>query len=323
MDIIINSLHPLSVIALAVMIVSLLIAYLKKTMITYAIIIANIIVFVFTILSSVVIEDLGFRPIYLSVSNIPQLYTLFSSMFLHGGFAHIFGNMLVFFFMGMAFEQRIGRKNFLMIYLVTGVCGALAHSMIDLNSSVPLVGASGAIFGILGSFAFLYPYDEVVMPIPIGIMIITKIKVIYAAAIFAGMETIIVWWESTQGVQSSTAHFAHVGGLVSGVIIAGLLFRRQKKKGETIQQPVQKRLRYDSFQPEKPSPVNYEELQKLAQTTELKEMLEKIKQETVPQVRDIWLEHFLEKTVCPKCGKPLQHIHKKIWCDHCGFKTKF
>ena len=87
---------------------------------------------------------------------------------------------MVFFFVGMAFEQRIGWKKFLTIYLLTGVCGALTHSLLNLGSGIVLIGASGAIFGILGAFAFSYPRDEVVMPIPLGIiMVFRRIKKVF------------------------------------------------------------------------------------------------------------------------------------------------
>jgi len=193
----------LSIVAISIMIIALVIAYFKKIMMTYALIFANVIVFIITFIFDPVIYQLGFSPSYLSVEGIPKLYTLFTSMFIHGGILHIFGNMLVFFFMGIAFEDRIGWKKFLIIYLLAGVCGTLTHSALNLGSNVILVGASGAIFGILGAFAFSYPRDEVVMPIPlIFIMIFRRIKVMYAAIIFGLMETAFAYF----GTQDGTAH---------------------------------------------------------------------------------------------------------------------
>ena len=111
MDIVILPISLVSIIAICVIIGTLVIAYAKKLLITYALIFANFIVFVISAIFPEVIYDLGFRPIYLSPEFIPQLYTLFTSMFIHGGFLHIIGNMMVFFFVGMAFEQRIGWKK--------------------------------------------------------------------------------------------------------------------------------------------------------------------------------------------------------------------
>ena len=316
MDIVILPIELISILAICIMIGTLFIAYAKKLLMTYALIFANFIVFVMSVIFLDVIYDLGFRPIYLSLEFLPQLYTLFTSMFIHGGFLHIIGNMMVFFFVGMAFEQRVGWKKFLTIYLLTGVCGALTHSLLNLGSGSVLIGASGAIFGIMGAFAFSYPRDEVVMPIPLGIiMILRRIKVIYAVLIFAVLETVIVMFD----VQDTTAHFAHIGGLVSGVVLAALLIRNKgiekKAPSETMY--------YDSYSPQKQRKIDFSNLKKLATTHEFKEMLQRIEHETVPQVRDVWLEHFLEKTRCPKCKKTLNHFDGKIWCEDCGFKTDY
>jgi membrane associated rhomboid family serine protease len=314
----------ISLIAIAIMVGGIIISYFKKRMITYALIITNFIVFVISFFfRGPIIQELGFRPIYLTFELFPQIYTLFTSMFVHSGFLHIFGNMLVFFFIGMAFEQRIGWKKFLIIYLLTGICGSLTHSFLNLGSNIPLVGASGAIFGIMGAFAFSYPNDEVIMPIPLGfIMIFRRIKVVYAVLIFAGIETVITWWESYTGTMSSTAHFAHIGGLISGVIIASLLLRgkfsdpsssygsNQQSYTVNVRQQVQK-------------PYDFAKLAPLATTPELEQLLNRIKNETVPQVQDVWMEHFIEKAQCPTCQGKLKHFNRKIWCDTCDFSIKY
>ncbi len=306
-----------SLVCIGIMIGAIAVARFKKVMVTYSLIIANFIIFVITIIYPFVIYEIGFRPIYLTVEYFPQLYTLFTSMFLHGGFAHILGNMIVFLFMGIAFEQRIGMKNFLVIYLVTGVCGALTHSFLNLGSATVLIGASGAIFGILGAFAYSYPRDEVVMPIPLGIvMIFRRIKVMYAAILFAVLETVIVLY----GTQDTTAHFAHIGGLLSGVILAAILVGKQ---GEKTKQYAATAVYSDPSLVPKKKKINYSTLRKLAITPELRETLNRIENETVLQVRDIWLEHFLEKTTCPICSKPLSHSSRKIWCEDDHIKMEY
>ena len=180
--------------------------------------------------------------------------------------------------------------------------------------SIPLIGASGAIFGIMGAFAYSYPRDEVVMPIPLMvIMIIRRVKVMYVVILFAVIETIIVMVD----VQDTTAHFAHIGGLLSGFVLAALLIRKKThtKKGETIY--------YDSYSAQRSKGINISNLRILADTPELKEILTKIENETVPQVQNIWLSHFLEQIKCPKCQHSLNFSDRKIWCDHCDFKTKY
>jgi len=356
MDVIINTyLTNISFICIFIMIISLIVAVIKKTMITYAIIISNAIILGISLFfeneilgttyvllgqNKIIIDiaGLGFRPFYLSAEYFYMNYTIFTSMFVHADPIHLFGNMLVFFFMGIAFEQRIGWKKFLVIYLITGICAALTQSFINLASApqfasenfkslieyqktqavanagaIPLVGASGAIFGILGAFAFSYPRDEVVMPIPLGIMLIMKIKVMYAAILFAVVETVIVFISPLD----FTAHYAHLGGLLSGFVLAALLIRKNThtKKGKTIY--------YDEKEQQIIKDIDYDSLEKLADTPKLKEILNKIKNENVPQVQKIWLNHFLDKVKCPKCQSGLNYDNSKIWCKKCGFKSKY
>lgn len=309
-----------SIIAIAVMIGGIVASYIKKWMMTYALIITNFIVFVITLLfQTTIINQLGFRPIYLTVELFPQMYTLFTSMFVHSGFLHIFGNMLIFFFIGMAFEQRIGWSRFLIIYLVTGVCGALSHSIFNLGSITPLVGASGAIFGIMGAFAFSYPNDEVVMPIPLGfIMVFRRIRVVYAVLIFAAIETVIV----LVGTQSNTAHIAHIGGLVSGVVVAALLINRGTTSSSSSYSSRSQPYTINVTQQTR-KPYDFSTLSTLATTPDLQQLLHKVKVETVPQVQDVWLEHFIEKASCPVCNHQLKHFNRKIWCDNCNYSTTY
>lgn len=306
----------LSWVAIAIIIVSLAVAWARKISLTYALIISNFLVFAITLFNPDVIGQLGFQPRFLQLSYLPQLYTLFTSMFIHENIIHILGNMLVFFFMGVAFEERIGRRKFLLIYLVTGVVGALTFVVLPLDSPVSsdtvLIGASGAIFGILGGFAYAYPWDEIVMPVPIGIMIIMRIKVLYAAIIFALFETVLV----VLSPGGSTAHSAHFGGLISGIVLAAVLVHGSK---EHLKKPMQ---RNPYGERESPGSVNLGALRPLATTPELSSMLDRISREDVPQVRDLWLDHFFEKARCPVCGKPLQHEGRRVWCYEGHFQAE-
>ena len=319
-------LSPISIIAIAVMIGGIIVSYFKKAMMTYALIITNFIVFVISLaFQTTIIFELGFRPIYLTPELFPQIYTLFTSMFVHSGFLHIFGNMLIFFFIGMAFEQRIGWNKFLIIYLITGVGGALTHSFINLGSTIPLVGASGAIFGIMGAFAYSYPTDEVVMPIPLGfIMIFRRIKVVYAVLIFAAIETVIAWYENISGSMSSTAHLAHIGGLLTGVVLAALLLGRQSSKPDISYSYSSGSQPYTiNVQQQPRRPYDFSKLAPLANTPYLQQLLNKVQVETVAQVQDVWMDHFIEKASCPVCNHQLKHFNRKIWCDHCDYSTTY
>ncbi|HEC81230.1 MAG TPA: rhomboid family intramembrane serine protease [Thermoplasmatales archaeon] len=290
-----------SIVAICIMVGVLLFAYLKKVAITFALIIANLFVFfISSIYTHEILVELGFSPMYLSEGYISNLFTLFTSMFVHAGYLHILGNMLVLFFIGMAFEQRVGRKRFLIIYLTTGICGAITFSIVNWGSPTLLVGASGAIFGILGAFAAAYPRDEVVMPIPVGIMFITRMRVVTAAIIFALFETLLVFLSPY--MQDNTAHFAHLGGLVSGMILAMLMIKNRGLYTETSKG------------------WNTGVLEEFAQTPEQFEILEKIKNERIPEVRRLWLNKFMETARCPKCGKPLLFTKNGVICKNCGFR---
>lgn len=329
MDIVLLPQHWSAILAICIMIGAIAIIYLKKMMATQILIITNVIIFVITLIyyretiyglseSNFLYAGLGFRASYLTPENIPQTYTLFTCMFTHGGFMHLFGNMFVFLFVGSAFEQRIGAKNFLIIYFLTGICGALTFAVLNIGSTVPLIGASGALFGIMGAFAFSFPRDEVLMPIPVGIMLIRRIKVMYAVILFAVIETVIVIYETQAGIQSGTAHFAHFGGLISGGILGYIVIRKRKthsKEGKTIY--------YDSYAANKPRKIDFSKLESLATTPELRNILEKIRNEDIPHAREIWIEHFVEKARCPKCQSSLIHFDGKISCENCGFKTRY
>ena len=126
--------HWSAILAISLMIGALVVGVIRKLYMTYVLIVSNIVIFILTYIyydqivfgaenGFIAYAGLGFRAIYLTPEYFPQIYTLFTSMFIHGGFAHIFGNMIIFFFIGLPFEQRVGWKKFLIIYLLTGICG--------------------------------------------------------------------------------------------------------------------------------------------------------------------------------------------------------
>jgi hypothetical protein len=153
------------------------------------------------------------------------------------------------------------------------------------------------------------------MPIPLPIMFIMRIKVIYATILFAILETLVVVFS----VQDNTAHFAHLGGLVAGVLLAAVLIG---KKAETVKRNNSAgSTRYMQIQ--KTDAINFSHLAPLVKTPELKKIYTHIEKENVLQVRDMWLDHFLEKVTCPVCNKPLHHFERKIWCEQNHFQTEY
>ena len=154
-------------------------------------------------------------------SPIPTWATIFSSMFIHGGALHFAGNMMFLWVFGDNVEDWLGHIKYLVFYLVAGVAATLSQWVIDPNSQAPLIGASGAISGVMGAYMLLYPFNRIN-----ALIIFYFITVIRLPAVaLLGLWFI---WQLIQGVgslaipdQVSVAFFAHVGGFVSGVVLAG------------------------------------------------------------------------------------------------------
>ena len=281
-----------SLITIGIIIGSLIYASKKGVLISQVIIVANFIIFFLCLFESSIIQELAFEPVYLY--KWQKSYTLITSIFLHGGIVHILMNMIVFALIGIPFERRIGKGKFAIIYFLTGIMGVLFFSILHLGSETMLIGASGAIFGILGAFATAYPRDEVVMPV---FIIFMRMPVILAALMFGGIETIY----ASSGLVDGVAHLAHLGGLVSGIFLSAIMI----KKKVTV--PHKK--------------IDFDLLQSLSQE---KEMLDRARNADVSEIRDAWLDHFIKTARCPKCGGKLSHNGKDgvIWCK-CGFKMGY
>ncbi|MEM7468687.1 MAG: rhomboid family intramembrane serine protease [Pseudomonadota bacterium] len=150
----------------------------------------------------------------------PEL-TVITSMFLHGGFMHLAGNMLYLWIFGNNVEDCMGRFRFIVFYLVCGAAAAYAQIFVNPESTIPMVGASGAISGVLGAYLLVYPKANVLVIIPLGFIIQTirlpaviVLLVWFAIQIFSSLNA----EPGTPGV----AWYAHVGGFVAGVILIPL-----------------------------------------------------------------------------------------------------
>jgi membrane associated rhomboid family serine protease len=153
---------------------------------------------------------------------IPASLSVFTSMFLHGGFLHLIGNMLYLWIFGNNVEDAMGHGRFILFYLLTGVAASMAHFFTDLNSEIPTIGASGAISGILGAYILLYPRAQVLVLIFLGFFI----RVMYVPAGLAlGFYFLLQILRGTltfgQG-GGGVAWFAHIGGFVAGLLLVGL-----------------------------------------------------------------------------------------------------
>ena len=237
--------------------------------------------------------ELGFRSMYLESPGF-GLLTLISAMFMHGGPMHLLMNMLILILLGVPFEDRIGSRAFLRIYFISGIIGSLVTGSISVWNGTGLetinIGASGAVFGIMGGFALLYPRDEI--PMLLGPIFMHRVPVLLATLVFIGMETLYVGLGTEDGI----GHGTHMASFIAGVFLAP--YFTSKKEVET--------------NPE----IGLERLVKLSGITQKGNYeLQMIKDSDEPELIDAWLEKFWELQECPDCGEP---VNMQGVCSDCG-----
>jgi membrane associated rhomboid family serine protease len=161
----------------------------------------------------------GYRP------NAPQVADLLSCMFLHGSFMHLFGNMLFLWIYGDNVERRLGALQYLFWYLATGVVATLAHALVFSSSAVPLVGASGAISGVLGFYFLWFPRNTVRMLafLPPFLMQVFQIPARIVLGMYLLFDNLVPLLFAGEG---GVAHGAHIGGFIAGGMVAWVMDRR-------------------------------------------------------------------------------------------------
>ncbi|HWR96883.1 MAG TPA: rhomboid family intramembrane serine protease [Candidatus Methanoperedens sp.] len=149
---------------------------------------------------------------------LPPALTILTSMFLHGGFAHLLGNMVFLWIFGNNVEDATGHLRFPLFYLACGAAAALAHVATHPGSTVPMVGASGAISGVLGAYFLLYPHARIVTLVFLGFFAQT---VQIPAFFFLGFWFLMQFFSGALSIGSGggVAWFAHVGGFVAGLAL--------------------------------------------------------------------------------------------------------
>jgi membrane associated rhomboid family serine protease len=157
---------------------------------------------------------------------VPAWATVLTSMFMHGGWMHLIGNMLYLWTFGDNVEDSMGHGRFIVFYLLCGAAAVFAQALPDPNSTVPMVGASGAISGVLGAYLLLYPHARVLVAIPLGFYFPTM-------RIPAGL-VLLLWFglqllsnAMTQAGQGGVAFRAHIGGFVAGMILIPFFKQRR------------------------------------------------------------------------------------------------
>ena len=177
------------------------------------------------------------EPFLRAYGVVPALFswpTVLTSMFLHGGWLHILGNMLYLWIFGDNVEDRMGHGRFLVFYLIAGTIAAMAQVFVNPDSMIPTIGASGAIAGVMGAYFVLFPHSRVLTLIPLFVFWeIIEIPAIYFLGIwflmqlFSGVGSMVV----TSAASGGIAFWAHVAGFVTG-FIGGAIFRHRPQPTE-------------------------------------------------------------------------------------------
>ena len=167
--------------------------------------------------------------------HAPAMLSLVTSMFLHGGFMHLLGNMLFLWVLGDNVEDALGHKRFMVFYLVCGLIAALAHAGTDTASQIPMIGASGAISGVIGAYLMVHPKARIKTLVGYFILSLPAWVVLGFWTGFQFFSTAM----AAGGAGGSVAWWAHIGGLFAGVILivpmrrnGVALFDRDKKRFE-------------------------------------------------------------------------------------------
>lgn len=160
-----------------------------------------------------------------SIALVAPATTLLTSMFLHGSWMHIIGNMLYLWIFGNNIEDAMGHVRFIVFYLLCGIAAAFAQALPDPQSQVPMIGASGAISGVLGAYLLLYPHARVLVVIPLGFYLTSmRLKAGWVLGFWFAMQ--LLSSAASAGQQGGVAFGAHIGGFIAGMVLLPLFKRR-------------------------------------------------------------------------------------------------
>ena len=167
---------------------------------------------------------------------VPIFLTVFSAMFMHGGFAHLFGNLLYLWIFGDNVEDALGGVKFLIFYLICGIVATFAQILTAPGSPVPSLGASGAIAGVLGGYLVMYPTRSVRVLFGFAIISLPALIVIGFWGVMQFMNGFGSIAPGTEQGKGGVAYFAHIGGFLAGLILVSLF--RNRRVEERVQQRI-------------------------------------------------------------------------------------
>ncbi len=162
---------------------------------------------------------------------ISSYITLVSSMFLHGGWMHLIGNMTYLYIFGDNIEDELGKIKFIIFYILCGIIAGLSQALIDIYSEIPMIGASGAISGILGAYLILFPKKE----IKVFFWFFIFIKIFRIPAMYViGCWIFFQFFSLNNSEESNIAYLAHIGGFMAGIILIFFFRKKQSKQPKRL-----------------------------------------------------------------------------------------
>ena len=200
---------------------------IKTPWATYTIVAANVLIHLFVTwntnftISDRVAGTFGFVPASIANLNLPAIPTLVTSMFFHGDLLHMAGNMVFLLVFGRKVETQLGKLSFSVFFFAAGITAAMTHTLMDPDSYVPLIGASGGISGVLGAFFIYNPRARITLVLdPVLIYFLRRLTIRLPAWVF-----LPIWFflQISMGLKphaSNVAFWAHVGGFLAGALVA-------------------------------------------------------------------------------------------------------
>jgi membrane associated rhomboid family serine protease len=202
----------------------------RKPIVTVALIVTCVLVFLWQSSlgpqqGAAAVYSFGFIPAVLftdaslpaELARVPATMTLLTSMFLHGGFMHLAGNMLYLWIFGNNIEDACGHVRFALFYALCGLAAAFAQALPDPASEIPMIGASGAISGVLGAYLLLFPHARVYTLVPIGFVFFTTIKAGWLLGFWFVFQ--LLSGIGSNPAEGGVAFWAHIGGFVAGMAL--------------------------------------------------------------------------------------------------------
>ena len=207
----------------------------RTPIVNYALIVINVLVFLWMFLNSANLEsiyyDYALIPAnFLNGIDVGDITDMITSMFMHGGWMHLIGNMLYLWIFGDNIEDRLGHIGYLLFYLAGGFAAAFLQTLISPSSQIPMVGASGAIAAVLGAYLVMYPNSRVYTFVPIGYFArLTLMPAIVVLGLWFLLQILSGVGSLGALNEGGTAYFAHIGGFLFGLVV-GWLFKKRGRE---------------------------------------------------------------------------------------------